>query len=107
MSNVNEKNKRINFLNAYQNVSSAPENQKVGHFFGLHASRSCVLAVQQSSCQLWFALTYLQYVHQLYNFKLGWVTCLDKSAHDLQAGAPNDMLVTVPLGNCASFSVTD
>ncbi|KAL3144358.1 hypothetical protein ABBQ32_004113 [Trebouxia sp. C0010 RCD-2024] len=29
MSNVNEKNKRINFLNAYQNVSSAPENQKV------------------------------------------------------------------------------
>lgn len=32
MSNVNEKNKRINFLNAYQNVSSAPENQKVSHF---------------------------------------------------------------------------
>ena len=31
MSNVNEKNKRINFLNAYQNVSSAPENQKVSH----------------------------------------------------------------------------
>ena len=30
MNNVNEKNKRINFMNAYKNVSSAPENQKVG-----------------------------------------------------------------------------
>ena len=29
MSNVNERNKRINFTNAYKNVSSAPENQKV------------------------------------------------------------------------------
>ncbi len=29
MSNVNEKNKRINFMNAYKNVSSAPDNQKV------------------------------------------------------------------------------
>ena len=48
MSNVNEKNKRINFLNAYQNVSSAPENQKVSHFFGL-LGKSVVLAVQQSS----------------------------------------------------------
>lgn len=75
MSNVNEKNKRINFLNAYQNVSSAPENQKVGHFFWLDASWSFVLAVQQSSCQLWFTLAYLmawlspsnvlQYVHLL------------------------------------------
>lgn len=34
MSNVNEKNKRINFLNAYQNVSSAPENQKVSFSHG-------------------------------------------------------------------------
>ena len=29
MSNVNERNKKTNFLNAYKNVSSAPENQKV------------------------------------------------------------------------------
>lgn len=36
MSNVNEKNKRINFLNAYQNVSSAPENQKVRYQLNTH-----------------------------------------------------------------------
>lgn len=29
MSSVNERNKKTNFLNAYKNVSSAPENQKV------------------------------------------------------------------------------
>ncbi|DBB07013.1 TPA: hypothetical protein ACH3X1_011604 [Trebouxia sp. C0004] len=28
MSNVNERNKKTNFLNAYKNVSSAPENQR-------------------------------------------------------------------------------
>ena len=49
MSNVNEKNKRINFLNAFQNVSSAPENQKVSGFFWLHACWSLVLAVQQNT----------------------------------------------------------
>ena len=32
MSNVNERNKKTNFLNAYKNVSSAPENQKVTSF---------------------------------------------------------------------------
>lgn len=32
MSNVNERNKKTNFMNAYKNVSSAPENQKVSQF---------------------------------------------------------------------------
>ena len=31
MSNVNERNRKQNFTNAYKNVSSAPENQKVCH----------------------------------------------------------------------------
>jgi len=31
MSNVNQRNKHTNFMNAYKNVSSAPDNQKVSH----------------------------------------------------------------------------
>ena len=76
MSNVNEKNKRINFLNAYQNVSSAPENQKVSTHL---APRSLVLCVSCSVVVLppllhlsqlssWpiFVSTHLHVVHQLY-----------------------------------------
>lgn len=53
MSNVNEKNKRINFLNAYENVSSAPENQKVSSSHGFMAcDLLCQVAVslQLSTC---------------------------------------------------------
>ena len=31
MSNVNQRNKHTNFMNAYKNVSSAPDNQKVNN----------------------------------------------------------------------------
>ena len=31
MSNVNQRNKHTNFMNAYKNVSSAPDNQKVSN----------------------------------------------------------------------------
>jgi len=37
MSNVNQRNKHTNFMNAYKNVSSAPDNQKVSHLL-LHST---------------------------------------------------------------------
>lgn len=37
MSNVNQRNKHTNFMNAYKNVSSAPDNQKVSELL-LHSS---------------------------------------------------------------------
>ncbi len=37
MSNVNQRNKHTNFMNAYKNVSSAPDNQKVSKLL-LHST---------------------------------------------------------------------
>ena len=42
MSNVNQRNKHTNFMNAYKNVSSAPDNQKVSKLL-LHSTRYILL----------------------------------------------------------------